>query len=549
MGKPTGFKEFERQAVPYRDPMERVGDFLEIFTPPVDTQLRTQGARCMDCGVPFCQSATGCPIDNLIPEWNDLVYQGRWKDALERLHKTNNFPEFTGRTCPAPCEGACVLGITDPPVTIKNIENAIVDRGFAEGWIMAQPPKERTGKRVAIVGSGPAGLAAAAQLNKVGHKVTVYERADRIGGLLMYGIPNMKLDKGVVQRRVDLLAAEGVEFVTCAHVGKQEDFPSGHMTQIMLERGCPVKFIDPQKLLAENDAVLLATGATKSFDPTGRCAGRDLKGIHLAMDFLARNTKALLDGDCGLQIADCGLDGDIGIPNPEIRNGDGADPYISAKGLDVIVIGGGDTGADCIGTSLRHGCRSMVNFELLDCPPAERAANNPWPEWPRVYRVDYSHAETNAKFGHDPREFNIMTKEFMDDGQGRVAGVKTVVVDWSKPDGKAPFSEVAGSEKVWPADLVLLATGFLGPELGVGEMLGVGSQKPRGNWETFKADHGPFATNVDKVFAAGDCRRGQSLVVWAINEGRGAARAIDAFLMGTSTLAAPGITQGMLAGR
>jgi glutamate synthase (NADPH/NADH) small chain len=524
MGKPTGFKEFERQVVPYRDPMERVGDFLEIFTPPVETQLRTQGARCMDCGVPFCQSATGCPIDNLIPEWNDLVYQGRWKDALERLHKTNNFPEFTGRTCPAPCEGACVLGITDPPVTIKNIENAIIDRGFAEGWITAQPPKERTGKRVAIVGSGPSGLAAAAQLNKVGHKVTVYERADRIGGLLMYGIPNMKLDKGVVQRRVDLLAAEGVEFVTSAHVGKQEDFPSGHMTQIMQERGCPVKFIDPQMLLAENDAVLLATGATKSFDPTGRCAGRDLKGIHLAMDFLTRNTKSLLDDN--------------------LNNGH----YLSAKNLDVVVIGGGDTGADCIGTSLRHGCRSMVNFELLDRPPAERAANNPWPEWPRVYRVDYSHAETKAKMGHDPREFNMLTKEFVDNGQGRVAGVKTVVVDWSKPDGKAPFSEVPGSEKVWPADLVLLATGFLGPELTVGEMLGVASQTPRGNWETFKADHGPFATNVAKVFAAGDCRRGQSLVVWAINEGRGAARAIDVFLTGKSTLAAPGITQGMLAG-
>jgi NAD(P)H-dependent glutamate synthase small subunit len=338
----------------------------------------------------------------------------------------------------------------------------------------------------------------------------------------MYGIPNMKLDKGVVQRRVDLLAAEGVEFVTCAHVGKQEDFFSGHMTQIMQERGCPVKFIDPNTLLADFDAVLLATGATKSFDPTGRCPGRDLKGIHLAMDFLTRNTKSLLDNN--------------------LNNGH----YLSAKDLDVIVIGGGDTGADCIGTSLRHGCRSMVNFELLDRPPAERAPNNPWPEWPRVYRVDYSHAETKAKFGHDPREFNIMTKEFVDNGQGRVAGVKAVVVDWSKPDGKAPFSEVPGSEKVWAADLVLLATGFLGPELGVGEMLGVASQKPRGNWETFKADHGPFTTNVAKVFAAGDCRRGQSLVVWAINEGRGAARAIDAFLMGSSTLAAPGITQGML---
>jgi glutamate synthase (NADPH/NADH) small chain len=525
MGKPTGFKEFERQAVPYRDPVERSQDFFEIFTTPAELHLRTQGARCMDCGVPFCQSESGCPIDNLIPEWNDLVYQGRWRDALDRLHKTNNFPEFTGRTCPAPCEGACVLGITDPPVTIKNIENAIIDRGFAEGWVTAQPPLERTGKRVAIVGSGPAGLAAAAQLNKVGHHVTVFERADRIGGLLMYGIPNMKLDKGVVQRRIDLLAAEGVEFVTCAHVGRREDFPTGHMTQIMQERGCPMKFIDPNQLLAENDALLLATGATKSFDPTARCPGRDLKGIHLAMDFLTRNTKSLLD--------------------TKLNNGN----YISAAGLDVIVIGGGDTGADCIGTSIRHGCRSMTNFELLDQPPAQRAPNNPWPEWPRIYRVDYSHAEAKARFGDDPRAFNILTKEFVDDGRGRVKGIKTVMVDWTKPAEKAPFSEVPGSEKIWPADLVLLATGFLGPELALGEMLGVESQRPRGNWETFKADHGRFATNAPRVFAAGDCRRGQSLVVWAINEGRGAARAIDEFLMGTSTLPAPGISQGMLATR
>ncbi len=338
MGKPTGFKEFDRQAVPYRDPLVRADDFLEIYTEPIDAQLRTQGARCMDCGVPFCQSSTGCPIDNLIPEWNDLVYQGRWRDALDRLHKTNNFPEFTGRTCPAPCEGACVLGINEPPVTIKNIENAIVDRGFAEGWIAAQPPASRSGKRVAIVGSGPAGLAAAAQLNKVGHTVTVYERADRIGGLLMYGIPNMKLDKGVVQRRVDLLAEEGVEFVTCAHIGKEEDFPAGHMTEIMQAGGCKMTFIDPNDLVADFDAVLLATGATKSFDPTRRCPGRDLAGIHLAMDFLARNTKSLLDDN--------------------LANG----KYISAKGLDVIVIGGGDTGADCIGTSIRHGCSKRGEF-------------------------------------------------------------------------------------------------------------------------------------------------------------------------------------------
>src|SRR4051812_27882987 len=547
MGKPTGFKEFPRKAVPYRDPLLRIADFGEIFTHPPEEHLRLQGARCMDCGVPFCQSNSGCPIDNLIPEWNDLVYQGRWRDALDRLHKTNNFPEFTGRTCPAPCEGACVLGITDPPVTIKNIENAIIDRGFAEGWVAPQPPTSRTSKRVAIVGSGPSGLSAAAQLNKVGHSVTVYERADRIGGLLMYGIPNMKLDKGVVQRRVDLLAEEGVRFVTCAHVGRQEDFPNGHMTQIMQEHGCQMQFVDPQQLVAENDAVLLATGATKSFDPTGCCLGRELKGVHLAMDFLTRNTKSLLDGDCGLRIAECGIDEQIRIPHSESRNGDGL-PFISAAGLDVIVIGGGDTGADCIGTSLRHGCKSMINFELLDRPPEGRAANNPWPEWPRIYRIDYSHAETKAKFGHDPREYCIMTKEFIDNGGGHVKGIKTALVDWSKPSEKAPFCEVPGSEKIWPADLVLLATGFLGPETGLGEMLGIETQRPRGNWETFKAEHGAFATTTPKVFAAGDCRRGQSLVVWAINEGRGAARAVDAFLMGSSTLAAPGITQGMLAG-
>jgi len=517
MGKPTGFKEYPREAVPYRDPLERAGDFLEIYTDPPEQHLRTQGARCMDCGVPFCQSNAGCPIDNLIPEWNDLVYQGRWQEALERLHKTNNFPEFTGRACPAPCEGSCVLGITDPAVTIKNIENAIIDRGFAEGWVVAQPPSERTGKRVAIVGSGPAGLAAAAQLNQAGHRVTVYERADRIGGLLMYGIPNMKLDKGVVQRRIDLLAEEGVEFVTCAHVGPKEDFPAGHVNSIMQERGCAVQYIDAAELVDQFDAVLLATGATKPFDPTGRCPGRDLTGIHLAMEFLTRNTKSLLDS----QLAD--------------------DEYLSAEGKNVIVIGGGDTGADCIGTSLRHGARSIVNFELLDTPPAERAANNPWPQWPRIYRVDYSHAETAAKLGDDPRQFNILTKEFVGDENGNLTGVKTVEVDWQTLGEKAPFSEVAGSEKIWPADLVFLATGFVGPELALSESLDLETQNPRGNWQTFAAEHGDFATNTAGVFAAGDCRRGQSLVVWAINEGRGAARAIDEFLMASTTLPAPGL--------
>ena len=520
MGKPTGFKEFPRKTVPYRDPVERANDFLEIFSAPEAAQLQTQGARCMDCGVPFCQSNHGCPIDNLIPEWNDLIYQDRWQDALDRLHKTNNFPEFTGRTCPAPCEGACVLGIIEPPVTIKNIENAIIDRGWAEGWIKPEPPSERTGKSVAVIGSGPSGLAAAAQLNRAGHQVTVYERADRIGGLLMYGIPNMKLDKQVVERRVEQMRQEGVTFITCAHVGKQEDFASGHMTQIMQQRGCEMQFIDPAQLVNDFDAVLMAVGATKSFDPTARCDGRDLDGIYLAMDFLTRNTKSLLDSELA----------------------DGS--FTSTTGKNVIVIGGGDTGADCIGTSLRHGCTSVVNFELLDRPPEDRADGNPWPQWPRVYRVDYSHAETEARFGQDPRQYCVLTKAFVDDGSGNVKAVRTVEVDWSKPGEKAPFSEVAGSEKDWPADVVLLATGFVGPEKTLGEMLGVEFQNPRGNWETLNAEHGTFTTNVPKVFAAGDCRRGQSLVVWAINEGRGAARAIDQFLMGHSTLPAPGITLG-----
>ncbi len=493
MGKTTGFKEFDRKKVPWRLPVVRVNDYNEVYTDADEGQLREQGARCMDCGVPFCQSSTGCPIDNLIPEWNDLVYQGRWKEAVERLHKTNNFPEFTGRTCPAPCEGACVLGITDPAVSIKNIENAIIDRAFAEGWIRANPPPKRTGKRVAIIGSGPAGLAAADQLNKVGHSVTVYERADRIGGLLMYGIPNMKLDKGVVQRRLDLLAAEGVAFVTGADVGRN---------------------VDPQQLIAENDAVLLSTGATKPRDLP--IPGRDLKGVHFAMEFLSKNTKSLLDS----------------------AHSDQA--YISAKGKKVVVIGGGDTGTDCIGTSLRHGCTRLVNFELMDRPPVDRADDNPWPQWPRIFRVDYGHEEAQEKFGDDPRVYNILSKEFIGDGQGNVKGIKAVKVQWTKVDGRMQMQEVAGSEHIVEADLVLLAMGFLGPENYVAELMGVTTDQ-RSN---YAAEHGKFTTNVPSVFAAGDCRRGQSLVVWAINEGRGAARSIDIYLQGSSILPAPGITMG-----
>jgi NAD(P)H-dependent glutamate synthase small subunit len=512
MGKPTGFKEFPRQVVRYRDPQQRVGDFLEIYTAADEQHLRNQGARCMDCGVPFCQSDTGCPIDNLIPEWNDLVYQGRWRDALQRLHKTNNFPEFTGRTCPAPCEGACVLGITDPPVTIKNIENAIVDRGWAEGWIQPEPPANRTGKRVVIVGSGPAGLSAAAQLNRAGHRITVYERADRIGGLLMYGIPNMKLDKGVVERRVEQLRQEGVELITGAHVGAPAERNGKAPSQMGLpDDAC---WIDPRQLLEECDAMLLATGATRPRDLP--IPGRQLRGVLFAMEFLSANTRSLLDS----------------------QHADGR--YFNAKDKQVVVIGGGDTGTDCIGTALRHGCRSLVNLEIVPRPPAQRSPDNPWPQWPRIFRVDYGHEEAAKLFGNDPRQYGIETLEFLGDGQGNVRAMRCVQVDWNRPGEKAPFSRVPGSEREIPCDLATLAMGFLGPEHLVSDPLDV-QYDARSNYQ---AEHGRFATSVPKVFAAGDCRRGQSLVVWAINEGRGAARAIDEFLMGRSELPAPGMSLG-----
>ena len=513
MGKPTGFKEYQRKTVPYSDPVERVSHYNEFLAPVPEEHLKTQGARCMDCGVPFCQSATGCPIDNLIPEWNDLVYQGRWREALDRLHKTNNFPEFTGRVCPAPCEGACVLGIIDPPVTIKNIENAIIDRGFEEGWVEPHRPTHRTGKTVAIIGSGPAGLAAAEQLNKAGHTVTVYERHDRIGGLLMYGIPNMKLDKQqVVQRRIDLMAEAGVKFVTNAFVGGDANTPAGSGP-----KADAVNYIDINDLRDDCDAVLLATGATRPRDLPA--PGRELNGVHFAMEFLHANTKTLLD------------------------TGGDADAPISAKDRDVIVIGGGDTGTDCLGTSMRHGCRSLTNFELLDRPPDHRAADNPWPQWPRIYRSDYGHEEAAARFGDDPRVFAILTKKFIGDDDGNLPAVQTVNIKWKKPErgGRPSFEEIPGSEKTWPAQLVLLAMGFLGPEQYLVEQLGLETDD-RSN---FKAQYGDYATSIDGVFAAGDCRRGQSLVVWAIAEGRGAARAIDQYLMGTSDLPAPDMAMAL----
>ena len=477
MGKLTGFKEFDRETEPYRDAMERVIDFEEIYTKHNDQRLATQGARCMDCGVPFCQSDEGCPVYNLIPEWNDMVYQGRWKQALERLHKTNNFPEFTGRVCPAPCEGACVLGVNEPAVTIKNIECAIIDKGFDEGWVVANPPVTRSGKKIAIVGSGPAGLAAAAQLNHAGHEVTVYERDDRIGGLLMYGIPNMKLGKDIVDRRVDLLAEEGVSFVVNANIG-----------------GAGENTIAVDQLLGDNDALLLATGATTPRDLP--IPNRNSAGIHFAMEFLLKNTRSLLDSNLE----------------------DGA--YISAKDKNVIVIGGGDTGTDCIGTSMRHGCKSLVNFEIMPKPPLDRADDNPWPLWPIIHRVDYGHEEAAQHFGKDPRVYSISGKEFVCDDEGKLLGINTVEVDEN-------FKEIPGTIEFWEADLILLSMGFLGPEHYVSTQLDL-ELDGRSN---YKASYDVFQTSRAGVFAAGDCRRGQSLVVNAIDEGRLVADRISQFLI------------------
>jgi len=477
MGKATGFLELDRQVESYREVDIRINDYDEIFsgTHNLD-QLQEQGSRCMDCGVPFCQSSTGCPIDNLIPEWNDLVYNNEWQEALERLEKTNNFPEFTGRVCPAPCEGSCVLGLNNPAVTIKNIELAIVDKGFEEGWIKPKLIESRTDKKVAVVGSGPAGLAAADELNQMGHSVMVYERSDRIGGLLMYGIPNMKLGKDVVDRRVDLLMQEGVEFMTNTDVGKD---------------------ISTDELQNNFDAVIFTTGATKARDLPAE--NRNAKGIYPAMDYLTSNTKSLLD------------------------NGIADESQLSAKGKNVIVIGGGDTGTDCIGTSLRQGAKSIINFELMSQPPEHRSDTNPWPEWPVIFRVDYGHEESNKVFGNDPRRYQLLTKAFLKDSNGDVKGIKTINVDFV--DGK--LTEIDGTEKTWDAELVLLSMGFLSPEHYLSDDANIELDE-RGNYQS---KHGEFNTSRKGVFSAGDCRRGQSLVVWAINEGRGVANSVNSFLL------------------
>jgi len=493
MGKPTGFIEYLRELPVDRPPLERIRDWKEFHLHMEEKKLRNQGARCMDCGIPFCHTgklisgmAAGCPVHNLIPEWNDLVFRGLWREALARLHKTNNFPEFTGRVCPAPCEGSCTLGINNPPVTIKNIEYSIIEKGWEEGWVLPEPPKVRTGKKVAVIGAGPSGLAAAAQLNKAGHTVTVFERADRPGGLLMYGIPNMKLDKQeVVLRRVKLLEQEGVKFICNANVGDN---------------------VEPQMFLKEFDATVLCVGATAGRDLP--IEGRQLKGIHLAMEYLTANTKAVMN-----------------------LNADGSS--ILAKGKDVVVIGGGDTGTDCVGSSLRQGCKSVVQIEIMPKPALTRQADNPWPEWPKVLKVDYGQEEAAAKQGSDPRVYLTTVKKFVGDEAGQVKELITVEVKWEKNDkGQFVPKEVPGTEQTRPAQLVLLAMGFTGPEQPLLKELGLETD-PRSN---IKAEHEKHATNIPGIYAAGDCRRGQSLVVWAINEGRAAAREVDRYLMGSTNL-------------
>ncbi|KGM44593.1 glutamate synthase small subunit [Neobacillus niacini] len=488
MGKPTGFMEYAREKVGERNPLTRQNDWREYKVPFSDEKLRIQGARCMDCSIPFChtgmeiQGATsGCPIHNLIPEWNDLVYRGRWKEALDRLMKTNNFPEFTGRVCPAPCEGSCTLAISDPAVTIKNIEQAIIDKGFENGWITPRIPRVRTGKKVAIIGSGPAGLAAADQINQAGHSVIVYERADRPGGLLMYGIPNMKLEKDVVERRIRLLTQEGIDFVTNTEVGKD---------------------ITAAELQAQFDAVILCTGAQKQRDLV--IEGREAKGIHFAMDYLTMATKSLLDSN--------------------FEDGQ----FINVEDRDVIVIGGGDTGADCVATALRQKAKSVVQFGKHPQLPGERTSDNLWPAYPNVFTMDYAYKEAEAKFGQDPREYSIQTKKIVADENGNLKELHTIQMEKLKDEGgRYYFKEIPGTEKVWPAQFVFIAIGFEGTEQPLLSQFGVKAVNQK-----VAAKYGEFKTNVEGVFAAGDARRGQSLIVWAINEGREVAQEVHKYLLG-----------------
>ncbi len=494
MGKATGFMEYEREESAAIKPKERIKNFDEFHTPLSLEKQRTQAARCMDCGVPFCQAgmmikgmASGCPLNNLIPEWNDLLYNGNWQQAYNRLHKTSNFPEFTSRVCPALCEKACTCGLNGEAVCTKENEKAIIEKAYEEGWAAPKPPKVRTDKRIAVVGSGPSGLAAADQLNRRGHLVTVYERSDRVGGLLRYGIPNMKLEKHIIDRKIEVMKAEGVTFITDANIGEN---------------------VKAKKLLEEYDSVVLACGASNPRDI--KAPGRDANGIYFAVDFLKSTTKSLLDS--GL------TDG----------------KYISAKGKNVIVIGGGDTGNDCVGTSIRHGCKSIMQLEMMPKPPVDRLPNNPWPQWPKVLKTDYGQEEAIAVFGEDPRVYQTTVKEFIKDKKGNLCKVKLVKLEPKKDEktGRMMMSEVAGSEYEVDCELVLIAAGFLGTQKYVSDAFGV-ELNERTNVKTAP---GKFATNVDKVFTAGDMHRGQSLVVWAIREGRDAAREVDEYLMGYTNL-------------
>ena len=494
MGKPTGFLEYERRVSKDISPKQRIKNFKEFHEHLTMEEQQMQGARCMDCGVPFCQSGmtlggmtSGCPLHNLVPEWNDLVYMGNWEQAYGRLKKTNNFPEFTSRVCPALCEAACTCGLNGDAVATKENEYAIIENAYASGFAEAKPPRVRTGKKVAVIGSGPAGLAAADQLNKRGHSVTVYERSDRVGGLLMYGIPNMKLEKKIVERKVKIMEEEGVTFLTGVDVGRD---------------------VKAEALLKDYHRVVLACGSSNPRDINA--PGRDAKGIYFAVDFLKANTKSLLDS--------------------KFEDGN----FVNTKGKNVVIIGGGDTGNDCVGTAMRHGCKSVTQIEMMPKAPEERAEDNSWPEWPKVCKTDYGQEEAIAVFGHDPRIYESTVKEFLKDKNGNLKGVKIVKLSWEKDEktGRMSSKEVPGSEKTLPAEVVLIAAGFLGCQKYVADAFKVDLNE-RTNVKTAA---GSYETSVKNVFAAGDMHRGQSLVVWAIREGREAARAVDESLMGYSNL-------------
>ncbi len=494
MGKPTGFMEYDREDARAAAPKERIKNYDEFHTPLSAKRQQTQAARCMNCGVPFCQSGveimgmtSGCPLHNLVPEWNDLIYTGNWEEAYNRLKKTNNFPEFTARVCPALCEAACTCGHWEEPVTCKANEYGIIEHAYEMGYTAAKPPRVRTGKKVAIVGSGPAGLAAADQLNKRGHSVTVFERDDRVGGLLMYGIPNMKLEKWVIDRKINIMKEEGVAFVTGVNVGKD---------------------VKAAKLLKEYDRIILACGAKNPRDI--KAPGRDAKGIYFAVDFLASTTRSFLDSAMKDK------------------------KFISAKGKRVVIIGGGDTGNDCVGTCIRHGASSVIQLEMMPKPSGERAEDNPWPQWPKVLKTDYGQEEAISVFGKDPRVYQTTVKEFLKDKNGALCGIKTVRLESAKDEatGRMQMVEVPGSETKLDADMVLIAAGFLGAEKYISDAFGV-QTNARTNVETAE---GSYRTSIENVFTAGDMRRGQSLVVWAIREGREAAREVDESLMGYSYL-------------